>query len=62
MRPAHGVAAEWGSGNEQDFALACEIVGNKILEVNGDAVYKEYSVILSLIQSFTFQKLHTSSQ
>ena len=33
VRPAHGVAAEWGNGGEADFALACEKSGNMILEV-----------------------------
>jgi len=36
VRPAHGVAAEWGNGGETDFALACEKSGNMILEVNPD--------------------------
>ena len=34
VRPAHGVPAEWGNGGKTDFALACEVAGNKILEVN----------------------------
>ena len=33
VRPAHGVAAEWGNGGKTDFALACEKTGNMILEV-----------------------------
>ena len=33
VRPANGVAAEWGTGTEQDLALASEVVGNMILEV-----------------------------
>ncbi len=34
VRPANGVAAEWGTGTEQDLALASEVVGNMILEVS----------------------------
>ena len=33
VRPAHGVPANWGSGDKNDFALAQEKVGNMILEV-----------------------------
>jgi len=36
VRPANGVPAEWGNGGKTDFALACEVAGNKILEVNPD--------------------------
>ncbi len=34
VRPANGVAAEWGTGTEQDLALASQVVGNMILEVS----------------------------
>eukprot|EP00088_Acartia_fossae_P046304 TRINITY_DN4998_c0_g1_i2.p1 TRINITY_DN4998_c0_g1~~TRINITY_DN4998_c0_g1_i2.p1 ORF type:complete len:374 (-),score=39.35 TRINITY_DN4998_c0_g1_i2:51-1172(-) len=36
VRPSHGVLAEWGTGDENDFALAQEKVGNMILEVDPD--------------------------
>jgi len=36
VRTSHGEFAEWGTGKVNDWALAAEIAGNKILEVNPD--------------------------
>ena len=34
VRPStNGDMAEWGTGNRNDFALACQVAGNRILEV-----------------------------
>ena len=42
VRPSHGVLAEWGTGDENDFALAQEKVGNMILEVFQSYFYTSY--------------------
>jgi len=36
VRTSHGKFAEWGTGHINDWAVAAEIAGNKILEVNPD--------------------------